>query len=292
MCPQSVFQTELASQVLSLLSCPHCNSSMEYNGKSILCTNNHCFDLAKQGYVNLLTHGIKTKYDKELFLARKSLHMMGFYEPLDKAISTLITPLFKDLSRPLRIIDAGCGEGSHLVRIKENLLTSLGREPLGIGIDIAKEGIQLAARSYKRIFWSVGDLARCPFADKQFDILLNILSPANYGEFTRILTPEGIILKVIPAPDYLKELRMIYFEEPEKQDYSNDPTLELFRQQLDLLKIESLRYSVTLKAEQISSLIQMTPLSWGADEKAKSRVLAHNSLEVTVDLMILLGRLK
>src|SRR5690554_34704 len=173
MCPQSVFQTELASQVESLLSCPHCHSSMEYNGRSILCTKNHCFDLAKQGYVNLLTHGLKTKYHKELFQARKNLHLMGFYQPLDQAISNLITPIFKDLNRPLRIIDAGCGEGSHLAKIKENLLASLGKEPLGVGIDIAKEGIQLAARSYKRIFWSVGDLAKCPFADKQFDILLN-----------------------------------------------------------------------------------------------------------------------
>ncbi|ACL18347.1 conserved hypothetical protein [Desulfitobacterium hafniense DCB-2] len=295
--PKSVLLNDgLADKYAGLLKCPICHNSMALiNKKSLICRDKHCFDLAKQGYVNLLSHGIKTKYNKQLFEARKLLAQSGFFEPLNQLLCTLIGNLMNNSEGKaqgpfLNIVDAGCGEGSHLATIQQKLLQSKGIQPLGVGMDLAKEGIQMAARDYGSIFWCVADLAQCPFGDQQFNVLLNILSPANYSEFARILTDDGLIIKVVPEKDYLKELREILYEETAKQDYSNAKTRELFENHLQLCKLVPLRYSVTLDQPLIGNLVQMTPLTWGAEETRIAKVLKLESLEITIDLTIMVGQ--
>ena len=64
-------------------------------------------------------------------------------------------------------------------------------------------------------------MANCPFQDEQFDVILNILSPANYAEFTRLLKPGGLFVKVVPESGYLKELRDVFYDEPERTQETN-----------------------------------------------------------------------
>lgn len=74
-----------------VFKCPFCSSAIEIVGlKSLVCSNNHTFDIAKQGYVNLMAHPITTKYDKELFESRKIIADSGFFELLNKMMSELI----------------------------------------------------------------------------------------------------------------------------------------------------------------------------------------------------------
>ncbi|AFL98764.1 methyltransferase family protein [Desulfitobacterium dehalogenans ATCC 51507] len=297
--PKSVLLNDgLTGHYMDILRCPICHNSMQLiNRKSLICGDKHCFDLAKQGYVNLLSHGIKTKYNKQLFEARKLLAQSGFFEPLNEQLCELIQRDLnlseaKSQNCSLKILDAGCGEGSHLANIQQKLGKNTGMRPLGVGMDLAKEGIQLAARDWESIFWCVGDLAQCPFEDRQFDVILNILSPANYSEFERILTDDGLVIKVVPGKEYLTELREIFYEETEKQDYSNAKTVELFENHLTLYKTVPLRYSMTLNQPLIANLVHMTPLTWGADEDRIGRALKLESLEITIDLTIMVGRKK
>ena len=37
-----------------MLICPLCGEKLVQDGKSYICPNRHCFDMARQGYVNLL----------------------------------------------------------------------------------------------------------------------------------------------------------------------------------------------------------------------------------------------
>ena len=37
------------------LICPICGSKLNTFDKSLVCAGHHCFDIARQGYVNLLT---------------------------------------------------------------------------------------------------------------------------------------------------------------------------------------------------------------------------------------------
>ena len=62
--------------------------------------------------------------------------------------------------------------------------------------DISKDSVQIAAKSEPdwAVNWFVGDLARLPIKDASMDILLDIFSPANYGEFRQFLSKERDIL--------------------------------------------------------------------------------------------------
>ena len=79
-----------------MFTCPICKESLQLNGKSLVCENNHCFDYAKQGYVNLLPVQQKKSLhpgdNKEMLLARKNFLSNGHYEKiLDKVASLIAT---------------------------------------------------------------------------------------------------------------------------------------------------------------------------------------------------------
>ncbi|MBP3038745.1 methyltransferase domain-containing protein [Bacillaceae bacterium Marseille-Q3522] len=275
----------------NIFTCPVCGGDMKIvSSKSLVCVNGHLFDLAKQGYVNLTTHPVTVKYDKKLFTARKTVMDSGFFTPLIKQISEYIKKEF-DNNQKINILDAGCGEGSHLAAIKNNI--DLQHKSAAIvGIDLAKEGISKAAKNHPEIIWCVADLANSPFKDHTFHVILNILSPANYTEFHRLLNENGIVMKVIPQRDYLKELREIFFAGQEKQAYSSENTQEIFSTHFEVIEKQPLRYCVNVDQSTLEPLIRMTPLSWGAKEEKIQSVLESQLDQITVDFVILIGKKK
>ena len=284
----------LMEQNEAVFRCPVCHGGMQVDeGKSLLCTNAHRFDLAKQGYVNMLTTPSKTKYDKRMFDGRKMMNEADFFEPLLERLSEIIGRQQTAVSdKGVLLLDAGCGEGSHLTALHTKVSRLVQKDVMGFGIDISKEGIQLAARDDGSNIWCVADLAKCPFADQSFHFILNILSPSNYAEFERLLTDNGLLIKVIPDSEYLKELRAVLYEQDERRAYSNEQTVELFDRSFELLGQERIQYTVSLDPVQLEHLVHMTPLSWGAAEEQVQQVLEHNLREITCDFSILLGRKK
>src|SRR5699024_6375645 len=175
---------------------------------------------------------------------------------------------------PVIMLDAGCGEGSHL----QMILNECNNEAItGIGLDISKEGIIMAAKKYKTPIWLVGDLASTPFADQSSHIILNILSPANYMEFKRILAPDGLVIKVVPRANYLKELRDIIFTDENKKIYSNDETVSLFKEHFYQVKQSKVSYSKVWKQEELMNLVQMAPLSWNVKEERLDAFMNQDS---------------
>lgn len=281
----------LIAEYIDIFRCPICSSQMSIdNLKSLVCNNHHCFDLARHGYVNLLTHAIKSKYDKRMFQSRSIVFRSGFFKPLIDGISREITDQIKYKNGRIKILDAGCGEGFLLSGIKEMICQNTANDLLGVGVDISKEGIIIASKEYPNNIWCVADISRCPFESKQFNFILNILSPSNYLEFKRMLSDDGIVIKVIPESNYLQELRQIFYEQTEKQFYSNDQTTELFKENLNLLDVQRLRYSVDMDGTLVEHLVNMTPLSWGTTKDRLQKVITMNLREVTVDLKILFGK--
>ncbi|MFJ8065874.1 methyltransferase domain-containing protein [Psychrobacillus sp. NPDC096426] len=272
----------------SIFKCPICDSSMSvYELQSLVCANNHTYDFSKQGYINMLSHSIKTKYGNDLFEARRKLIAEGhFFEPLSSAIAQII----KEQKNPAFILDTGCGEGSHLSSICDTVSADLGNPITGVGIDISKEGILAAAKNYTNKVWLVADLAKMPFQDEQFDIILNILSPSNYAEFKRLLKDDGLVIKVVPQTDYLKELREVVYDEPEKQAYSNADTVDLFKENFQMISTSRIRYTIDLDKPFIHALVRMTPLTWATPEEKLKDFLDKDSAEITVDLEVLIGK--
>ncbi|APQ60907.1 rRNA (guanine-N1)-methyltransferase [Paenibacillus polymyxa] len=287
-------KADLIGKHQHLFRCPLCSQPMRMvEGKSLLCTNQHCYDLSKCGYLHLAARSYKTKYDKQLFSSRRMMCNNGFFDPLNEAISSTIMkfmkPLFDQKSH-LYLLDAGCGEGTHLSHIQDKLTWKGITELTSVGMDLSKEGIVAAAKEYPHTLWCVADLAHCPFSNQQFDGVFNILSPSNYAEFTRILSEDGCVLKVIPEQYYLRELRCLYEQKKNKPAYSNDNILSRFKDHFKLLSAERLTYRFMLNADLMKPLLHMTPLSWGATEADWQQVQEINLPYVTVDLLILCGK--
>ncbi|HML37333.1 MAG TPA: methyltransferase domain-containing protein [Bacillota bacterium] len=183
-------------------------------------------------------------------------------------------------------MDAGCGEGSHLSRLSRRINSAL---KCGLfGIDIAKEGLKIASKNDEDIVWVVADLAKLPFRDGSFQIILNILSPANYLEFERVLAPEGIVVKVIPEKSYLEELRTLIYK---NNSYSNDKVIDYFSNKLELVSKQNIRYQFSVDEDILPHLIKMTPLTWGGSV-TETDISRMELPSVTVDLTIVIGKKK
>ena len=267
--------------------CPICNGSMLLKDDlNLTCSKNHSFDLSRKGYLNLLASGNHAKYARELFEARQQVCSYGFFDPLIQTLGEMILNHSRENipNRAVSVLDAGCGEGSHL-RGLEGILDQTIDLSL-FGVDIAKEGIKLATSCDSDIIWAVADLAKLPFQQASFDVVLNILSPANYHEFERILVDDGILIKVIPGKSYLGELRSLMFE---GKDYSNDRVADYFSNKFELISSQEIEYRIELNDIILPRLLKMTPLTWGMEAEKQTEINLTNLPFVTADFTILIG---
>ncbi len=257
---------------------------------SLLCQNKHNFDISKDGYINLLVKQVRSDYNKKLFKSRKIMIQSGFFDPMLRVISDLIIEGNLNISiSKINILDAGCGEGSHLINIISNL-EKRNICSLGIGIDISKEGIHAASKQYANAIWCVADLSKIPFQNNQFDIILNILSPANYSEFERVLKTGGLLIKVIPSMKYLIELRDVLFEGTSKHTYSNDRVINPFDDNFGIVNNQQIIYKACLNNENIEHLINMTPLTWNADREKIAELINKDIKRITVAFDVVVGQ--
>ncbi|MFP5112967.1 putative RNA methyltransferase [Bacillaceae bacterium C204] len=279
---------EVFIEFVAAFRCPHCEGSLKVADlKSLKCSNNHTFDFAKQGYVNLMTHPSSSHFNNKLFEARQKIIMeSNLYASLHEKISKVIKEHMGVSIFPFLILDAGCGEGSHLQRILDKCMNGI---MTGVGLDISKEGIVMAAKKYKDPIWLVGDLAKSPLEDQSFHVILNIFSPSNYKEFKRILVPNGLVIKVVPRSNYLKELREALFDDFEKKVYKNDDTVSLFKKHFYLSDVINLCFTKKLNKAELENLVQMSPLAWTSDQAHIDAFVNRGSSEITIDLDILIG---
>lgn len=259
----------------ALLQCPVCHETMhvEENG-TICCEERHMFDMAKQGYVNMMTHAVTSMYDKSLFEARKQVIDSHLYE----AVYAII---LSELTEVKSVLDTGCGEGSHLQQLQQRAAQPF----IASGIDIAKEGIVQAAKNYPDMMWVVGDLAKSPYASQSFDCILNFLSPANYTEFRRLLTPTGKVIKIVPQEGYLHQLRELFFADSSKESYSNEKTVTRFKENFENVTVQRVTKTMPITQELGPLLAHMTPMGWHQEKEIEAGKLT----EITIDVDVLIG---
>ena len=248
---------------------------------SLKCENRHSFDLAKFGYVNLAPQ-IKqsANYDKENFQNRQQILEAGFYQTILDAISDLIA----SSKTAKTILDIGCGEGFYSRKLQE-----VHPDKIFYAFDISKDSVQIAAKSEPNwaVNWFVGDLARLPIKDASMDILLDIFSPANYGEFRRVLSKDGILIKVIPTENHLKEIRQLVQDQLTKKDYSNQDIKDHFQEHFSIQSSQSASLTKPITAEQRQALLSMTPLLFHVNQ---SKIDWSQLTEITIEAEILVGK--
>lgn len=267
----------------SLFRCPICYHSFYLNSYSLICKNNHQFDLSKKGTLYFLNHQVKTEYSKKMLIPRGNLIKNGMYQQVLDAIQQKITAM-NGIT-----LDIGCGEGSFLTQ-----LTERGLNGFKIGFDISKDGIYLASsQPVGTGFWDVADLTNLPISSDSIDTIINIFSPAYYQEFTRVLKKDGKIIKIIPEIDYLKELRQIFYPGNEqKQFYSNQKVIERFEQAMIIEEKERITYTFSIPKHCQLDLLEMSPLEWQVSSEIKQRAQQYPLAEITIDICLLKGRKK
>lgn len=74
--------------------CPNCKEELIENNNILECKNRHCFDIAKEGYTNLLLANKKNSQfpgdNKQMVLAREEFLKKDFYKPLANTLSKCI----------------------------------------------------------------------------------------------------------------------------------------------------------------------------------------------------------
>ena len=262
-------------------ACPICQENLTLVESSLKCNNRHSFDLAKFGYVNLAPQ-IKqsANYDKENFQNRQQILEAGFYQAILEAISDLLA----NSESTKTILDIGCGEGFYSRKLQENH-----SDKTFYAFDISKDSVQIAAKSEPNwaVNWFVGDLARLPIKDTSMDILLDIFSPANYGEFRRVLSKDGILIKVIPTENHLKEIRQRVQDQLTNKNYSNQDIKEHFQEHFTILSSQTASLTKTITAEQLQALLSMTPLLFHVDQ---SKIDWNQLTEITIEAEVLVGK--
>ena len=263
----------------SFLTCPICQSLMSVSQSGTTCRQNHHFDITKKGYVNLsLAKGDKS-YDYTLFDARKMMVQAGIFDKLIDQIIQIMN-LKSTHSSSYSLLDAGCGEGNFIIK----LLQGLNHHPLHVfGVDLAKDAITRATNEDSDVNWIVADLAKLPLQSNTLDVVINVLSPANYQQFKRVLKKEGLFIKVVPNSEHFKQLREALGMPHLEADYAQQ-TIAHLKENMDLKREIPFRYDFAIENHQQEVIQLMSPLS-KHPLKESSTPLSH----ITIDVVILVA---
>lgn len=258
---------------MSNFICPVCKSEISLFERTYKCNNNHCFDLSKDGYVNLLMSqqsSLKRHGDDKLMVkARRDFLEKGYYNELRQAICETLENVLPESSS---IVDVGCGEGYYTAEIAKNNRFKI------FGVDISKDALKYAAKSVKSCSFAVASAFSLPFAESSADCVLSVFAPSAYEEFYRVLKNDGKLIKAIPLEEHLWELKCALYKEPykNKPEKRND---ELFK----LVSQKEIKYKINLtEKDDIENLFKMTPYYYKTGREDAEKLLSLNNLETTV----------
>lgn len=253
--------------------CPLCREALTTRQQGFGCVNNHQFDRAKEGYVNLLpvqNKGSKVPGDsKEMVMARRDFLATNAYDFLRQAV---VDTLKSRLNKNPTIIDVGCGEGYYTNALNVGTV---------YGVDIAKAAVRYAAKRRKTVHFCVASNINLPFADGFADAVSKIFAPVDVKEISRVLKPEGLFLTVVPGPKHLFELKQVIYDNPKLHESETCPD------GFELLNAQPLTQTQTLtSAQDIANLTQMTPFAWKLIESKKQKLIAGGDFAVTFDFVV------
>ena len=198
----------LRRHAYAALRCPICRADIGLVGRSLCCQRRHTFDLARSGYVNLAVGRIaKAGGDTADQLQRRRAFLAsGAFDFIADAI-VAHTPRQRSRATPL-VLDAGCGTGYHLDRVIRGLAAKIGRPCAGLGVDLARDAVRMAAAGHKALAFAVADVwSDWPVGSAAADLLINVFAPKNFAEMARTVRPGGRLAVAYAGPDHLIELR-------------------------------------------------------------------------------------
>ena len=251
--------------------CPVCGSPLRTEAHTWSCENRHSFDVARQGYVNLLTvdkkHSLHPGDTKEMVAARRAFLDTGTYQPIADRLCALLREFCPAAET---VLDAGCGEGYYLSRVGAAF-----PEADLWGVDISKDAVRCAAARDKRAHWLSGTAAALPFAAGSFDALLSMFALTVEAEYARVLRGGGLFVQVLAGEEHLMGLKSIIYPEILRREKFQSQPLVGFT----LLRHETLEFPFTLHDPvQLENLLSMTPHFWRISRDGAARLAGTDRL--------------
>lgn len=241
---------------MKIVKCPVCGLCLEKDNKSYICKNNHTFDIAKEGYVNLMLSNQKNSKNpgdnKLMMSARQNFLNAGYYNQL---LNEIINVLKGIVANGSVVVEAGCGEGFYISAIKDAFNSAY-----VYGFDISKEAIKMASKRNKNVNFYVASSYNTYIKDGSVDALVVIFAPFAEEEFNRILSNYGSIILVKPKTEHLLEIKNQFYENiknVEQNEYKN----------FIVHKTISVSYRIYPTQQDLQNLLKMTPFFYQVGEK-------------------------
>ncbi|MBR6957002.1 MAG: methyltransferase domain-containing protein, partial [Erysipelotrichaceae bacterium] len=194
-----------------ILLCPKCYKPLKKEEKVYRCENGHSYDIAREGYVNLVLanqkHSANPGDSPDSLASRAAFLSGGYYQPL---ADELVSVVGKYLKPSEKFLDAGCGTGYYLKNLADKLPFNLEY----YGCDLAKKGVAMAAKAVREATLFVGNVFHLPFENGTLDGLMSVFCPYSAEEFSRVIRDGGYVIAVTPGKQHLYQIKQIVYEKP------------------------------------------------------------------------------
>lgn len=268
------------SALQGFLRCPLCRGGLRQSAASLRCPKGHTFDVSGKGYVNFIPGQRPLKgYDAVFFAARRQALQQGYYRHVLAGLQDHI----RGLKTSGLLLDAGCGEGYYAQALQDQVDAPV------LALDVSKEAVRRAAAPASPVGWMVADIANMPVQNGKVSCLLNIFTPANYGEFARVLERSGTLLKVVPGEEHFIQLRKAAGTHLRGEEYNSQRVKDYFSRRVIAGPPVRLHFTYPLPPEHRLDLLRMSPVAFGVGEE---ELLGLQLEEITVDAWLLSGQMK
>ncbi|HEV7646748.1 MAG TPA: 23S rRNA methyltransferase [Actinophytocola sp.] len=247
----------MLADVLPYLVCPHCGADLALAAAAVRCASGHGFDVARQGYVSLLSGKTPVSGDSaDMVAARAGFLDAGHYAPIARAIVAAAGV------GGGCVADLGAGTGHYLAAVLDAVPARV-----GLALEISKPALRRAARAHPRL-GAVGCDAwgRLPVRTGSIPVALNVFAPRNPAELDRVLAPDGVLVVVAPTADHLAglvaELGLLTVA-PDKARRVAEQLAPLEPSTQDTCEFE-----LALSHAEVLSLVGMGPSAWHIGREA------------------------
>ena len=293
---------------MPLFICPICQSPLQPAADSWRCDGSlhpkqtsHPFDVARQGYVNLLP--VQQKKSKEpgdsqqSILARQRFLTAGYYQPLKELICDQIALLLGQNktstaydNTKINWLDIGCGEGYYTQAMaNQEIIDNL------IAADISKPALVALAKASKVIgsLWYqqehnkktgtnktavyplVTSAAHLPLRAGSMNGISSIFSPILPEIFANMLRDEGYLIIAKPDVGHLMSLREALFDNVKEHD--SDKFLPTLAPYFTLVATHQVTRALSLPADALADLLTMTPYAYRARAENRQTLLERSA---------------